>query len=344
MHKYVILHNPGHNHVYFEESKKLSKAELAIALSALGLNDQVSSEMYGGIYYLTFTSEAVLTVSDLAVLSRLSFVYALFEMVDSGLLKPVSLPDYAYINQDIGTILRYTGKTNELFTRMMINVAVLSSANKEFSSRRLFDPVAGKGTTLFEGLVYGMDVYGMEVGDKAAAEGCRFLQRYLQTERYKFSMRTQRVSGENRSFNASRTTFSISKNREAEKRGETKAFELVSGNSAYADKLFKKSSFDLIVGDLPYGVQHGSVTGEGQTSLTRDAGRLLDACLPAWKNVLKKGGTMALAFNLFTLPREKAVKIVSDAGFHVLSGGAYDDFAHRVDQSITRDIIFAVRE
>ncbi len=343
--KYALLANPGHNRVYFEESKKLALTELELALPCLSVPcGGIAPARFGGVYYLTFTAEAALAASDLAVLSRLSFVYAIFELAgqeEATMLLPCKMADYAYVGADIGTILKYTGKTNELFTRMMINCALFATGTAEFTGKRLLDPVAGKGTTLFEGLVYGMDVYGVEVGDRAVAEACRYLQKYLQTGKYKHSLKIERVSGAGKSFTAERRHFELARGREEAKRGEYRIFEMAAGNSSYVNQLYKKSSFDVIVGDLPYGVQHGNVTNEGQTKLTRSPAELLRACLPAWRDVLKKGGALALAWNVNVLPRAAAEQLLQDAGFSVLRGGAYDRFQHRVDQAILRDVLIA---
>ncbi|MBS7315849.1 MAG: hypothetical protein KIG74_05535 [Clostridiaceae bacterium] len=348
MPKYALLANPGHNRVYFEESKKLAAAELALALPCLSVScGEIAPARYGGVYYLTFTAEAALAASDLAVLSRLSFVYAIFEAAEQDektVLFPCQMADYAYIPADIGTILKYTGKTNELFTRMMINAALFASGDCEPVGKRLLDPVAGKGTTLFEGLVYGMDVYGVEVGDRAAAEACRYLQKYLQTGKYKFSMKTERVSGAGKSFTAERRHFELARSREEAKRGAYRVFEMTAGNSCYVNQLYKKSTFDVLVGDLPYGVQHGNVTNEGQTKLTRSPAELLRACLPAWRDVLKKNGVLALAWNVNVLPRAAAEQLLEEAGFAVLRGGAYDRLQHRVDQAILRDVLLAKKQ
>ena len=345
MQKYALLANPGHNRVYFEESKKLASVELELALPCLSVScSEIASTVLGGIYYLTFTAEAALAASDLAVLSHLSFVYAIFRVVEQEsetALFPVPLANYAYIGADIGTILKYTGKTNELFTRMMINAALFASGDCTFVGKRLLDPVAGKGTTLFEGLVYGMDVYGVEIGERVVGEACRYLQKYLQTGKYKHSVKIERVSGAGRSFTAERRHFELARGREEAKRGEYRVFEMVAGNSCYVNGLYRKNYFDVIVGDLPYGVQHGNVTNEGQSKLTRSPAELLRACLPAWREVLRRNGTVALAWNVNVLTRSAVEQTLEDAGFTVLRGGAYDRFQHRVDQAILRDVVLA---
>lgn len=343
--RYAILANPGHNRVYFEGSKKLAEAELELALPHLSAEaGGIEPLSLCGVYYLTFRSAAALTAADLALLSRLSFAYALYlltETPDGTALCPVGSGAEFYLPEDIGTILKYTGKTNELFTRMLITLAVFASGARDPEGLRLLDPVAGKGTTLFEGLALGMDVCGIEIGDRPVREACSFLQRWLQTGKYKFSMKTGRVSGESRSFTAVRRQFTLSRGREEAKRGEVRTFEMISGNSAYADRFYKKRFFDVLVGDLPYGVQHGNVTNEGQTKLTRSPAELLRTCLPAWREVLKPGGALALSWNVLVLPRADALRILEEAGFVPLTGGAYDRFEHRVDQAILRDVLLA---
>jgi tRNA G10 N-methylase Trm11 len=133
----------------------------------------------------------------------------------------------------------------------------------------------------------------------------------------------------------------IAKNKADVKDKNYRHFEIIAGNSMYADKFYKKNFFDLIVGDLPYGVRHGNVTNEKQSSLTRNPSELLAACLPAWKTVLKRGGVLVLSWNTFVFPRDKFTVLLEDMGFDVFSEGAYLDFVHRVDQSIKRDIIVA---
>ena len=68
------------------------------------------------------------------------------------------------------------------------------------------------------------------------------------------------------------------------------------------------------------------------------------ACLPAWREVLRKGGTAALAWNVNVLPRGAVEQLLEDAGFTVLRGGAYDRFQHRVDQAILRDVVISKKE
>jgi hypothetical protein len=328
-----------------------------------------------GLDYLAFTTGIELSPADVEIIVNLSFCFAPFEIVtirDEKYLKPVDGTRRSFIDGSVSSILKYTGKTNEIFTRMMINVALYSldadaAASGEGKSDgadsvavtkpdtgmatgaggpgvlKLLDPVAGKGTTLYEGLTRGFDVYGIEIGDRIFAEASVYLKKFLETEKYKHNAEVRKISGANKSFTSTRHTFEIARSREDQKANGVRICEFISGNSANAGTYYKRNFFDMIVGDLPYGVQHGNVTNQKQSSLTRNPSELLAACLPAWIGALRQGGTIVLAWNTNVLPRAGFEKILRENGLSVMDGPAYRGFGHRVDQSIVRDIIAAVK-
>ncbi len=341
--KYIILANPGHNRVYFNESKEMSKSELNIVLKNMTDTFEIGEEEIEGIFYITFKIDIELNEEQLKEINKLSFSYAIFKQVDiesERFLKPIlNNADY-YLDDGISSILKYTGKTNELFTRMMLNVGINTLDNKT-ENIKILDPIAGKGTTLYESIINGYESYGVEIGEKVAIEAFTFMKKYLEKEKLKHSSRKERVSGVNKKFKADRYTIYIAKTKEQLKNKESKKWELVSGNSMYCDTYFKKNFFDVIVGDLPYGVQHGNVTKEKQSNITRNPDKLIEACAPSWRKVLKKGGVLVLAWNNFVLSREDFTKILKKSGFEVQDDDVYLKFEHRVDQAIRRDIIVA---
>ncbi len=347
-HHYLILANPGHNRVYFEQSAALSLAELEVALSGFAsVCGNIEEKTVSGISYISFTADRPLPPEDLQRLSRLSFVYAVFEertLEGSLCLLPVTLPDTAYIPPEVSRILKYTGKTNELFTRLMINVALNSGAYADEAAPRLLDPVAGRGTTLFEALVCGCHASGIEIGNKVAGDTAAYFKRFLETEKYKHTYHKERLSGTNRAFTSMIHSFVLAPSKEAWAAEDTRELQLVAGNARHADAFFRKNSFHALVGDLPYGVQHGNVTQEKQSSLTRNPKELLKACLPAWRKVLKPGAALVLAWNTLVFPREEMAALLTQQGFEVKNGGPYDRFVHRVDQSIRRDIVAAIKK
>lgn len=347
MPRYAILAHPGHNRVYFEQSQSFWLAELALLGQALSSPpEETEIRSFGGIPYIAFSS-APLTGKDLSLLSRLSFCYALFSLGETSRGEACLLPlskSPPFLEDSLSAMLKYTGKTNELFTRMLVGVAAATSAFDPLEKLSLLDPVAGKGTTLFEALQAGYDAAGIEIGDKVVAETYHFFKRYLETARYKHAASSQRVSGPARSFTALKYDLSFAKTKEEyAAKGSLHTLELVAGDSRHAPQFFSKNRFHLIVGDLPYGVQHGNVTAEKQSSLTRSPAALLESCLPGWVRVLRPGGTLALSWNVFVLPKEQMRQLLSSAGLTVQTGGPYDRFEHRVDQAIKRDIVVAVK-
>ena len=329
--------------VYYDTSLKLAVSEFSIVsrnFSSPCKNAAV--ENICGIDYLTFDFNGEMMEGDVKAVSCLSFFYALFALERRGgqtVLLPVARNFFPFIDETMGSMLKYTGKTNELFTKTLINAAYFSQPAREHI--RLLDPVAGKGTTLFEGLSKGFDVYGIEIGSGVVNEACRFTKRYLENARYKFEYNSVRISGPNKSFSARKSTFETAKTKEAFKGGGRKTIEFIAGNSIYAHRFYRKNFFDVIVGDLPYGVQHSSVTNEKQSSMTRNPSELLRECLPAWKTVLKPEGAIALAWNCSVLSRSAMEDIFEEFSMDVLKDSIYLGFRHRVDQSITRDIIVA---
>ena len=363
--EYGILANPGHNRVYFDTAAGMSLAELAIAVRHFEVAcDNLRVQEVEGIRLIAFQAADRLHDADLALLSRLSFVYAVFEMTAQAdgriALVPIRRRLQGFLGEEVSAILKYTGKTNELFTRMMLNVGILSGAYAQEEAVEVLDPVAGKGTTLLEAAVNGWNACGIELSDKSVQESRAFFKKYLETGKYKHTMEKERISGEGRQFRAEVTRFAYSVSKEAQKAGRVSRLELVEGDSRYANRYFRRRQFHLIVGDLPYGVQHGSqitsgggASGQGSSgrhapvqggSPTRNPLELVRACLPAWVEVLKPGGTIVLAWNQFVLEREALAAAFCIKGLTVLSEPPYDGFVHRVDQSILRDIIVVRKE
>ena len=343
---YAILYHPGHNRVYFETSVQLSVSEFRIAARRLStICSGIGQQKIRGIDYLTFETGGELGPEDLKIISGLSFVYALFKVEHFNgelYLRPLARECVSFVDESMSAILKYSGKTNEIFTRMLLNIAYHTQDRRE--NIRVLDPIAGKGTTLYEALMKGFNAYGIEISETVVNESYHFVKRFLETARYKYEHSALRLSGPGKSFTAARHTFVTAKTKEAFKGKETRTIELIAGNAKYADQYYRKNYFVLIAGDLPYGVQHGNVTKEKQTSLTRNPTELLRTCLPAWVGVLKPGGVLALAWNANVLPRDKMERLLEENGLAVKKEEAYLRLAHRVDQSILRDVAVARKQ
>jgi len=346
MKTYLILQHPGHNRVYYNLSGPLALAELKIASSRISVNATATEIVdIEGIRYLSLTTDSELSESDLEIISRLSFVFALFELEQLGdinHLKPILKKEYEYVDSKISSLLKYAGKTNELFTKMMINVGLLSSDFSFEDHIHLLDPVAGKGTTLYEGSIYGFDVTGIEIDPKSAQAIQLFFKKYLETERLKYSLEKKQVFGKNKgeATYADQFQYALTK-AEFKSEASRKQLNIITGSTLNASDYTKNNQFHLLVGDLPYGVAHGNSLDKKSTSITRNPAELLEASLPGWFKVLKTGGVVVIAWNAFVVSRKRLSDLFTQHGFEVLSEAPYNEFEHMVDRSIKRDIVVA---
>ena len=149
MPRYALLIRPSANRVYASAAAGLAVAELAaFNESVLGgalTNGEVTSR--GGVPYVEFAAER-LGPEDTSFLANMSSIYALFE-VSGCLLRPLQLNRLDRYDDDLITIQKYQGKTNEQFTKLLLNVTALASAfGPQLLSRRLavLDPLCGRGT------------------------------------------------------------------------------------------------------------------------------------------------------------------------------------------------------
>src|SRR5688500_16707352 len=105
MPRYALLILPAFNRVYGESSVRLTRNELAV-FSARALGNQVLSSdetRIGGVPYVTFETAGPLSEADVALLSDLSSVYAVFGM-EGELLRPLAMSPRDRLSSDLITI------------------------------------------------------------------------------------------------------------------------------------------------------------------------------------------------------------------------------------------------
>jgi SAM-dependent methyltransferase len=326
---------PAANRVYGRAAPALTRAELAVYGATVldGRLTDVAEEAIGGVPYVAFSAPS-LTDTDVRHLSNVSSLFALFCLEGEGdALRPVPLARLDRFDDDLVTIQRYSGKTNEQFTKLLLNAAVVCSGADYLaapSSVRVLDPLAGRGTTLNHALLYGFSAAGVEADGRAVEAYEAFLRTWLKDKRIKHRAERARVR-ENASGGGGKVVghrFDVS--------GDGLAVTMVHDDTRHVGRHFKRSSFDVVVADLPYGVQH---TGDRST---RSPAALVEDAVAGWVEVLRSGGAMALAWNLRVLPREQLADVLAGAGLDVLEFAGVS-FEHRVDQSIQRDVVVAVK-
>lgn len=340
MTRHLLLLRAGGNRVFGASAAALAQAELEV-LARRSLGVAVSSATpvaVGGVEYLQVETDRPLAGVDLDVVSNLSSLHALFE-VHGDLLRPLPLAPRRLADEDLTTIQRYVGKTNEAFTHLLVNLALAAT---EDGFRRLLDdaplvlldPVCGRGATLHRAVLYGIDAHGVEIDHRAVEAWDTFFVTWLKDKRLKH--RVERATlRKGRPVPVHRVAVTY-----GEKGAERhRRVEVVHDDTLGAGDHLRPRSVDLLACDLPYGVQHGADAGGDRA---RGPGDLLERALPVWFDLLRPGAGVAMAWNRHTLSRARLEALVVGTGL-VLDEVGSDAFRHRVDRSIDRDVVVAHR-
>ena len=335
--RYIMLLWPHANARYQSETVSLARAELRLMLDQLAPHAQIAPEAGLDFPALAVDFPAAPDACVLDALRGHSLLYALFEARD-GLLMPVAGRRSARVGDDLPAILKYKGKTNEMFLQLLINVALYSGAFWRDAEAPLafFDPMCGRATSLFVAANLGWNATGADVDRTDLKEAERFFKRYLEYHRFKHA-----VSRESRTLkkgSAELCRFDYAADAARFKAGERRSLSLVHLDAAQTEAALGKNAFHVVACDLPYGVRHDAQLARGADRRGNWLETLLARALPGWKAALKKGGTVAVSFNAQNLSLARVRGLMADAGLTVLEGGPYDGFAHWVEQAITRDI------
>jgi hypothetical protein len=334
---HLILLAPSANRVYASEAKRLVAAELQIMLGARD-HPVIQPVTVAGIGYLALATESLDDRTGRA-LSRLSGFYAAFERTQNRLL-PIEVHAGDLFDDDFVTIPKYPGKTNEQFTRLLINVTLASMRRPTSGPIAILDPLCGRGTTLSTAMMRGCNAAGVEAELKAVEAYAAYLRTYWRRKRLKHSVDVNPVRREGKIIGKRLDADVIPAGQE-----RSIGLTVFSGDTRQSAALFGKRKFDAVLADAPYGVVHGSQTDVRRAGGKRDrsAAGLISETLPVWAGQLKPGGALGLSWNAIGLRRARLLELLAGAGLEPLDFGPYREFEHRVDSSIRRDIVVAVK-
>ena len=318
---------PQRSTQYADLAATLAPQELQLSPVGQAISG-IESITLGGRAYLKFalpnppTRQQLYELGALSMLDAFFVYYEQLGRVVGPLLRPID-PGFEHrLPPDLTMTRRYRGKTNELFTHFLCNMARFSSRFKEtpWDKLNLFDPLAGGGTTLLTALVLGAGAAGVEQNEKDVASTAAFVQQYMRQARIGCQVRKERVKGAGR-----RWAFEIG-------RRPHQRCLMAQGDTAQSAALISGFKPHLIVADLPYGIQHRGPLEN-----------LLTTALPIWASLLPGGGAMALAWESTRFPRAEMVALVQSIGqLGVRNEPPYDALAHRVDRVIKqRDVLVA---
>jgi hypothetical protein len=316
---------PQRSTQYRELASALAPHELRLALPDAS---EIVPVNLGGQAYLQFELPAELDedqVRELGMLAMTSAFFVRYEHlgeVPGPLLRPIELEFVPALPRDLMMARRYRGKTNELFTHFLCNVARFSSAlaHRPWDTLRVYDPLAGGGTTLLAALVLGASVAGVDHNAKDIESTASFLRQFARESRIAISEKRERLRTVGQ-----RWQFTLGKD-------GVQTCLLAHGDTAESQALISGFRPHLIVADLPYGIQH---QGELVDLLTR--------ALPVWASLLPPSGAMVLAWESRRYRRTDMIALIESAApLSVLNEPPYDAMAHRVDRVIKeRDVLVA---
>jgi hypothetical protein len=317
---------PQRSTQYADLARVLAPCELQLAPLGAELGADPYLEL-GGQAYLQFELPDLPGTEQARELGMMSTSNAFFVRheglggVQGPLLQPIETGFVPALPRELAVARRYRGKTNELLTHYMCNIARYSSAlaHRPWETLRVFDPLAGGGTTLFTALMLGASVAGVEHNQKDVQTTSAFIRQFTREQGIPSQERKARLREVGQ-----RWTFTLGQ--------QQQTCIVAHGDTADSPALISGFRPHLIVGDLPYGIQH-----KGQLV------ELLENALPAWESLLPPSGALVLAWESRRLPRVELTELIqSSSDLVVLDDPPYNQMAHRVDRVIKRrDVIVA---
>jgi len=334
--KLALKITPQRSTQYATMTEKLAAPELLASPLASAIQ-RIEPAILAGQNYLLVTLDDIgeghsLMLPVLARLGATSEAYQYFERIgdmQGPFLRPLDYVFTPFVPVEMAEVRRYKGKTNEVFTRALLNVALFASAFCEQMGGRLriLDPLAGGCTTLFLALASGYDAFGIEHERQDVETSALFLRQFLHSQGIPFKERDERGRRAGRRY-----VFEIGH------KGATRYLVLAHGDTAQAHLHLQEvpggPHMHAIVTDLPYGIQHfGEISS------------LLNGALPVWERLLLPGGALALAWNATRIERQEMIACIEHApSLRVLNDPPYTLFEHAVDRVIKkRDILVAVK-
>ncbi len=257
-------------------------------------------------------------------LVRLSFAQGIF-LIENQQLRPLDIGHHFLLHEDFVFGSKFRGKTNERLTQLLINIGLSTIGENIDSNKRikLLDPMCGRATTLLWAMRYGIDAKGIEQDNKALADIRQNLKKWTKLHKQKHKLQEGFTAKANKQDKGKFLEFSVQEHH----------MKVVVGDARHSVDLLKSEKFDLIISDLPYGVQHFTDHN------TRNPLPVIEACIPQWDQHLKDQGAIVLAFNSYIPKRDKIIDAFEGFGLTVT------DFCapHRMSESIVRDVIVVTK-
>ena len=320
--------SPQRSTQYSNIASILAPAEISLSPMGQAIS-AIEPVKLGRQEYLKFSihddamgDQALYELENLSMISVFFYYYEQLGSISGPFLKPIEVPEHHSLSYDFLMTRRYKGKTNEMFTHFLCNIARYSSdfSGYRWNDLRIFDPLSGGGTTLFTALYLGAETVGVEKSSKDIQSTATFLKQYTKEQKIPCVFKEERLKKSIKKY-----WFTIGKNRQR--------CLMVNGDTTdSADLISGIKKPHCIVTDLPYGIQHGGPIED-----------LLASAIPVWASLVLPGGTIVMSWDSSRFKRRQMIYLLRDKGkIRVLEGGKYENMVHRVDRVIKeRDVIVA---
>jgi len=316
--KLAILISPNVHAAYFQDYLSVCEAELSFCLDI----KKWKSEYIGGLHFILINFKK----DELSIhqVLTLSFVMGVFYKEDEQ-FKPLDVSPNLKLHRDFIFGSKYKGKTNEHLTQLLLNIALKATKEKEITNIKVLDPMCGRGTSLMWSLNYGLNCKGIEYDTQALLDIRQHLKKWSKLHRQKHKIKEGFTHKSNRSNDGKFLEYSVL----TKDKTVTQSAQFISGDAREAKKLLNAERFDIIMSDLPYGIQHQTQDGK------RNPLETLNECALNWKKCLKPGGVIVLSFNRYIPKREAMIDAFTNTGLCLVDFQA----PHRMSESIVRDIV-----
>jgi len=310
MNKIALQISPEAKAAYFADYLKVAQRELVQVFGEI----PVTYSNVGPLEFFELEGKGL----NLNRLLQLSFAQGLYSIEDT-LLRPLELRAEYRLHEDFVFGSKFRGKTNERLTQMLINVGLAAIGAEAGAGLKLLDPMCGRATTLLWAMRYGLKARGIEQDANAIVDIHRNLKKWTKLHRQKHTLSEGFIGAPHKQGSCKFLEFSA----------EESTMRVIVGEARNADQILKEEKFDLLVSDLPYGVQHFT------TERTRNPLAVIEECVGSWKKCLKKTGAIVLAFNRNNPKRDSLIEAFGQGGFEPQPFSA----EHRMSESIVRDVV-----
>jgi hypothetical protein len=313
MPNYALLISPMARSAFFAQTEKVALAEISACIPQVTVQEVKN---FGQMTVVLLNADAKFETS----LVRLSVAQGLFRITPHG-WNPVEISTGFGLHADFVSGEKYRGKTNETLTQLLLNLGLAQLELPD--TARVLDPMCGRATSLLWALRYGLSGVGVELDGGALPEIHRGLKKWTKLHRQSHKLADGWVQKNNRQGVGKYLDFST---------GGTR-MRVIAGDTANVRDLTQRREFELIITDIPYGVQHmGSAAKRSPLSV-------IEAAAKGWADSLVVGGAMVIAFNAYIPTRNDLLAAFDGLGLSEVSV----DIEHRMSESILRDVLILTK-